>query len=405
MRVPHLPQPPGPGVRHVHADPGQQRSHLSRAAQVGGDARRRVPQHLRVAGRPQGRGFGVAARPGPDETGQHLLRDRPVHRQTVRGQLGAQQFGGGLAAGRRDGHRPFGQRGQRRLLLPGDRAGQSGPPGDPLRAVRPAAADPLGAQVPVRRHRIAAVAAVHAEQVERAVGRHRLGGQARAAGPTPSPDRPAIRRTADGAPPRYPSTWPAGRRRPPAAPRSGPTTPPTAAAAPRPPARLSAASSSAVTPAASQSQQRPARRQPRWPARAPARGRRPARRDRRGSRPPAATTSPGPRPTPSPGRPSHGPTCHGTNLATDTRRPRTTGAGPRRVIASVLVPTEPSWRTYQGSATHAVAIARSIVGVLAHPPKPGSLRAPSIPEPLRLPRRAHAAGPFGSIRSDRGLSA
>ena len=186
MRVPHLPQPPGPGVRHVHADPGQQRSHLGRAAQVGGDTRRRVPQHLRVAGRPQGRGFGLAARPGADKGGQDLLRDRPVHRQPVRGQLRAQQFGGGLATGRRDGHRPAVQPGQRRLLKPGDRAGQRRPPGHPLGAVRPAAADPLRAQVPVRRHRVAAVALVHAEQVERAVGRHRPGVQPAQPGPGPA---------------------------------------------------------------------------------------------------------------------------------------------------------------------------------------------------------------------------
>ena len=183
MRALHIPQPPGPGVRHVHADPGQQRSHLGRAAQVGGDARWHVPQHLRVAGRPLRRRLGLAARPGTDDGRQDLFRDRPVHRQPVRGQFRAEQFGGGLAAGRRHGHRPVLQPGQRRLLKPGHRAGQRRPPGHPLGAVRPAAADPLRAQVPVRRHRVAAVALVHAEQVERAVGRHRPGVQPAQPGP------------------------------------------------------------------------------------------------------------------------------------------------------------------------------------------------------------------------------
>ena len=186
MRIPHLPQPRGPGVRHVDTHPGQQRLHLSRAAQVGGDARGRVPQDLRVTGGPLRRGVGLAARPGTDEGGQDLLRDSPVHRQPVRAQLHAEQFGGGLGAGRRQGHRPVIQRGQRRLLLPGEVQGQGGPACHPLRAVRPAAADPLRAQVPVRRHRVAGVAHVHTEQVERPVGRHRVGGQAAQPGPGPA---------------------------------------------------------------------------------------------------------------------------------------------------------------------------------------------------------------------------
>ena len=236
MRVPHLPQPPGPGVRHVDADPGQQRLHLGRAAQVDGDARGHVPQHLRVAGGPQRHRVGVAARPGADEGGQDLLRDGPVHRQPVRGQLGAEQFGGGLGAGRRQGHRPAVQRGQRRLLLPGDIQGQGRPPCHPPWTVRPAAADPLRAQVPVRRHRVAGVAPSTPNRSSGppagivSVARPRSRAQA-------SRGRPASRRTAAGAPRRYPSTWPAASRRRPAAPPSGPTRAPTGAAVPRPPAR------------------------------------------------------------------------------------------------------------------------------------------------------------------------
>ena len=185
MRVPHLPQPPGPGIRHVHAHPGQQRLHLGRAAQVDGDARGDVPQHLRVAGGPLRHRVGVTARPGADEGGQDLLRDGPVHRQPVGGQLRAEQFGGGFGAGRREGHRPAVQR---RLLLPGDIQGQGRPPCHPPGTVRPAAAEPLRAQVPVRRHRVAGVALipaeqVRAEQVERSASRHRVGGQAAQPGP------------------------------------------------------------------------------------------------------------------------------------------------------------------------------------------------------------------------------
>ena len=186
MGIPHLPQSRGPGIRHVDTHPGQQRLHLSRAAQVRGRARGRVPQDLRVSGGPLRRGVGLAARPGTDEGGQDLFRDSPVHRQAVRAQLHAEQFGGGLGACRRQGHRPVIQRGQRGLLLPGEVQGQGGPACYPLRAVRPAAADPLRAQVPVRRHRVAGFAHVHTEQVERAVGRHRVGGQAAQPGPGPA---------------------------------------------------------------------------------------------------------------------------------------------------------------------------------------------------------------------------
>jgi hypothetical protein len=83
MGVAQLPQPPGPGVRDVDADPGQQRADLGRAAQVGRGPGG-VPQHLGVARGPARGGLGVAARPGPDEPGQHLLGDRTVHRQAVR---------------------------------------------------------------------------------------------------------------------------------------------------------------------------------------------------------------------------------------------------------------------------------------------------------------------------------
>jgi len=84
MGIPELSQPPGPGIGHVHPDPAEQRPYLSRAAQIGGDADRGVPQYLRVAGGPQRDGFGLAARPGPDESRQHRLGDRAVHRQPVR---------------------------------------------------------------------------------------------------------------------------------------------------------------------------------------------------------------------------------------------------------------------------------------------------------------------------------
>ena len=123
---------------------------------------------------------------GPIKRGQDLLRDRPVHRQPVRGQLGAQQFGGGLATGRRHGHRPWPAWPAPPAVSQPPQGPVVGPPGHPLGAVRPAAADPLGAQVPVRRHRVAAVAVVHAEQVERPVGRHRLGGQPAQPGPGPA---------------------------------------------------------------------------------------------------------------------------------------------------------------------------------------------------------------------------
>jgi hypothetical protein len=192
MRVTVLPQPPRPRVRDVHADPGQQRAHLDRAAQVGGGPRRGVAQYLLIAGGPQGGGFGVASRPGADESGQEQLGGRPVHRQPVRGQLGAQQLGRGLAPGRGHRHRAIGQRGERLMLHLGRLPGQLSPARDALRAVGPAAAHPLRSQVPVRRDRVIAVLRAghpgQAEQVGRTRGRHRIGGQA----VQPGPGKPRI---------------------------------------------------------------------------------------------------------------------------------------------------------------------------------------------------------------------
>jgi hypothetical protein len=93
MRVTTFPEPPRPRVRHVHSDPGQQRAHLRRAAQIRGGPRRRVAKHLIVTGGAEGGGLGLAARPRADEPGEHTFSGRAVHRQPVRGQLGAQQLG------------------------------------------------------------------------------------------------------------------------------------------------------------------------------------------------------------------------------------------------------------------------------------------------------------------------
>jgi hypothetical protein len=209
MRVTVFPQPPRPRVRHVHADPGQQRAHLRRAAQVRGRARRRVAQHLLVTGGAQGGGFGLAARPRPDEPGEHPLSGCPVHRQPVHGQLGAQQLGRGLAAGRgdrgvaREGTFLLGQRGERLLLQLGGCPGEFRPPGDALGAHRPAAADPLRPQVPARRDRVFLVAVLRAEQAEqvgRSGGRQRIGGQPAQPGPgkarigPPSAEQQPVRR-------------------------------------------------------------------------------------------------------------------------------------------------------------------------------------------------------------------
>ena len=112
------------------------------------------------------------------------------------------------------GRRPAVQPGQRGLLLPGDRAGQSGPPGHPLGVVRPAAADPLGRRCPS-----GATGSLPSpsSMPNRSSGPSPASSQwpARAAWPRPSRGRPASRRTAAGAPRRCPSTSQAVLRQPP----------------------------------------------------------------------------------------------------------------------------------------------------------------------------------------------
>ncbi len=161
----------------------------------------KVAQHLGVPRGPQRRGLRLAARPGPDEGGQDLLRDGPVHRQPVRGELGAQQFGGRFGAGGGQRQRPVLQAGQGPLLEFRRLESQPGPAGDPVGPVRPAATDPGRAQMPVRPQRIAGVALVHAEQVERAGGRHRTRVEAVQPGPhqpgigPPAAEQQPVRRT------------------------------------------------------------------------------------------------------------------------------------------------------------------------------------------------------------------
>ncbi len=94
--VPELFEPPRAGVRHVDPRRREERLHLGRAAQVRGRPVGRVPQHLRVARRPDGRGVGRAARPRPDDLGEQALRRGPADRQPVRGQLRAQQLSSGF---------------------------------------------------------------------------------------------------------------------------------------------------------------------------------------------------------------------------------------------------------------------------------------------------------------------
>ncbi len=184
------PQPPGPGVGHVHPDRGQQRLDLGRAAQVGGGPGGRVPQHVGVPRGPVPGRLGLVAGPRPDEPGQYLPGRGPAHRQAVGRQFRAQQFGRGLRVRGGPGHGPAVQPGQRVLLEQGRRPGQLGPPGQPLRAVPPVTAGPLGADVPARADRLVRVAAVAlGEQVRWPAGRQR--GQL--AGVQPGPGQGRVR--------------------------------------------------------------------------------------------------------------------------------------------------------------------------------------------------------------------
>ena len=194
-------QPPRPGVGNVHPGLGQQEAHLRRAAQVGGRARRRVPQHLRVARGPVPGRLGPGARARAHERGQDLLGDGPVHRQPVGRQLRAQQFGGGFGLRRGHGHRPVRQPGQRLLLKPGGGQGQLRPAGHPFGTGRPAAADPAGPQVAAGLHRLGGITGLtRLEQVRLAGRRARRRGQVMqvrphpaGVGPPPAEQQPVYR--------------------------------------------------------------------------------------------------------------------------------------------------------------------------------------------------------------------
>ena len=163
----------------------EQRAHLGGAAQVGGDAGRRVPQHRGVPGRPVPGRLGRVARPRADERGQQPLGGGPVHRQALRRQFRAQQFGRGFRSGR--GQRRRAQPGQRRLLEARGRDRQLRPPGKPAGAGRPAAVRPFGLQVPAGPDRVGGVTGFALlEQVGLACGRDRRGRQVAQVRPRPA---------------------------------------------------------------------------------------------------------------------------------------------------------------------------------------------------------------------------
>ena len=167
MRVPHLPEPRGPGVRHVHATrassvrtcAGLRRSAVTPAGACRSTSASRAARSAAASASLRGRGPISPVRTC-SATGRSIgspSADSSAHSSSAVDSPRAVATAIGRSASPASAA----------CCCPATAQGQLGPPGDPLGVVRPAAADPLGAQVPVRRHRVAGVAVVHAEQVER----------------------------------------------------------------------------------------------------------------------------------------------------------------------------------------------------------------------------------------------
>ncbi|CAB4853199.1 unannotated protein [freshwater metagenome] len=96
MLFAHRFQPPGAGVGNVDSHSAQHRFDIRRIAQV--DARRHgeVAQHLGVSSCAPGGGVGLIRWAWADQRSDDSFGDINVHRKSIGGHFGAQQFGGGF---------------------------------------------------------------------------------------------------------------------------------------------------------------------------------------------------------------------------------------------------------------------------------------------------------------------
>ena len=178
--------PPGPGVGHVDADPGEQLAHLGRVAQVDvlGAGHQRADDV--VAGGPAGDRRGRVGRPRPDPLLDEPGRRRRVERQPADAELHGEQLGRGLGprrqqgqVRRRGGPAGVGQLDQRGLVAVPD--GERGPrPARRRGHRRRAGLGPARPQVPVRAHRVVGVGRVAL------VGAPAAGEQVELPGPRPA---------------------------------------------------------------------------------------------------------------------------------------------------------------------------------------------------------------------------
>ena len=167
VRAGERPQPPCPRIGKLDPGPGEQRAHLSRAAQVDVAGGWSMAQHLGVALSALFGHFAGGARARPHDPSNDPFGDGAVHGQPVGGQLGAEQFGCRLRTGQSARPRTVAELSQPRLLKSGGLRCQLGPSKDPARGASPSPTRPLRPEIAVGLNGVLPVAVVLgvAEQV------------------------------------------------------------------------------------------------------------------------------------------------------------------------------------------------------------------------------------------------
>ena len=175
-------------VGHVEADLLQHLLDLAGRAEVDGGAVGDVAEHRGVALGADGRGVRLVARPWAGERLDERFGDGAIDRETVGGELGAEELGGRLAPSRGLGA-AVRIGGSEPGLLQHRRVHRSrGPTSAALGRLGPAAGDPLRVEVAVVARRLLAIGALvdRGEEVEGADRRQRGGGQVVQASPDPA---------------------------------------------------------------------------------------------------------------------------------------------------------------------------------------------------------------------------